>query len=108
MGSTTVVHTSLRDQGLTVLRPHPDRPARQDALVPAAALLPLSDLRGGQIPLTGTPGRLRPLCAALAVAPMDCGKHDTTGSRWYEDDPTQKSDDGVVIPDIVKVLRTDT
>ncbi|MGH3612387.1 MAG: hypothetical protein ACRDRK_07270 [Pseudonocardia sp.] len=83
-------------------------PARQDVLVPSAALLPLSDLRGGQFPVTGEPGTLRPLSAALGVAPPQAGKHDTTGSRWYEDDATEKSDDGVVIPDTVKVLRTDT
>jgi hypothetical protein len=82
--------------------------ARQDALVPAAALLPLCDVRGGQLPTSGGPGRLRPLSAALAVAPLECGKHDTTASRWHEDDATEKSDDGVVVPDTIKVLRTDT
>lgn len=79
-----------------------------DPLVPSAALLPLSDTRGGDVPLSGTPGPLRPLVAALRIAPVECGKHDITASRWYEDDPTQKCDDGRVVPDTVKVLRTDT
>ena len=91
---------------MSLLRPGGFTP--QDILVPAAALLPLSDRNGGQLPLTGSPGVLRPLCAALGVAPIELGKHDTTASRWYEDDETQKSDDGVVVPDTVKVLRTDT
>lgn len=56
----------------------------------------------------GIPGPLRPLSAALGIAPIECGKHDTTASRWYEEDPTQKSDDGKVVPDTVKILRTDT
>lgn len=82
--------------------------ARQDVLVPVAALLPLSDRNGGHVPLPGVPGLLRPLSASLAVKPIECGKHDTTASRWYEEDATEKSDDGVVVPDTVKVLRTDT
>jgi hypothetical protein len=83
-------------------------PADGDPLFPSAALLPLSDTRGGQVPLVGTPGSLRPLSASLGVVPIEYGKHNTTGTRWYEDDPTQKSDDGRVVPDTVKVLRTDT
>jgi len=91
---------------MSLLRP--GRLTRQDTLVPVAALLPLSDHNGGQIPLTGAPGVLRPLCAALGVVPIELGKHDTTASRWYEEDETEKSDDGVVKPDTVTVLRTDT
>lgn len=83
-------------------------PVGGDPLFPSAALLPLSDTRGGDIPLVGTPGSLRPLSAALGIVPIECGKHDTTASRWYEDDPTQKSDDGKVVSDTVKILRTDT
>ncbi|MDQ3576768.1 MAG: hypothetical protein M3443_04030 [Actinomycetota bacterium] len=70
--------------------------------------MPLSDLHGGQLPVAAVPGTLRPLTASLAVAPVECGRHDTTASRWYEDDATQKSDDGKVVPDTVKILRTDT
>jgi hypothetical protein len=88
--------------------PWSSRPAPQDTLMPGASLLPLSDRNGGQLPLPGTPGALRPLCAVLGVAPLEMGKHDTTASRWYEDDATERSDDGVVTPDTVKVLRTDT
>jgi hypothetical protein len=91
---------------MSLLRP--GRLTRQDTLVPVAALLPLCDRNGGQIPLAGAPGALRPLCAALGVVPIELGKHDTTASRWYEDDPTEKCDDGVVVPDTLKVLRTDT
>ncbi len=83
-------------------------PSGGDPLFPSAALLPLSDPGGGQVPLVGIPGPLRPLSAALGIAPIECGKHDTTASRWYEEDPTQKSDDGKVVPDTVKILRTDT
>lgn len=79
-----------------------------DPLFPSAALLPLSDLRGGQRPLAASAGRLRPLTALLAAVPTECGRHDTTATRWYEDDPTQKSDDGRVVPDTVQILRTDT
>lgn len=79
-----------------------------DPLFPSAALLPLSDTGGGQVPLAGVAGPLRPLCATLAVAPIECGKHSTTATHWYEDDPTQKSDDGKVVTDTVKILRTDT
>lgn len=77
-------------------------------MFPSAALLPLSDAQGGDIPLVGIPGPLRPLSAVLGITPIECGKHDTTASRWYEDDPTQKSDDGKVVSDTVKILRTDT
>ncbi len=79
-----------------------------DPLFPSVALLPLSDVRGGQLPLVGKPGSLRPLSATLGVVPIEFGKHDTTASRWWEDDPTEKADDGTVVPDTVRVLRTDT
>ncbi|HEX2299039.1 MAG TPA: hypothetical protein VHH34_11070 [Pseudonocardiaceae bacterium] len=79
-----------------------------DPLFPPAALLPLSDIRGGHVPPVGTPGPLRPLSAALGIAPVECGRHDTTATQWYEDDPTQKSDDGKVVSDTITILRTDT
>lgn len=79
-----------------------------DPLFPLIALLPLSDVRGGQLPLVGTPGPVRPLSAALGVVPIECGKHDTTASRWWEDDATETTDDGVVKPDTVRIMRTDT
>ena len=81
---------------------------RGDPLFPPGTLLPLSDTRGGHVPLVGTPGRLRPLSAALGIAPVECGKHNTTVTQWYEDDPTQKSEDGKVVPDTVTILRTDS
>lgn len=83
-------------------------PSTQDTLFPSAALLPLSDIRGGQRPLHSAPGQLRPLPAALAVVPIECGKHDTTSTRWTENDPTEVTDDGKVTKDTVPVVRTDT
>lgn len=79
-----------------------------DVLFPSAGLLPLSDVRGGHRPVATTPGRLRPLPATLAVVPIECGKHDTTSTRWTEDDPTERTDDGKVIKDSVPIVRTDT
>lgn len=81
---------------------------QQDTLLSHAALLPLCDLRGGAVPVPAKAGRVRPLTASLAVPPVECGKHDTTATRWYEEDATEKSDDGRVVSDTVKVLRTDT
>jgi len=88
---------------VTILPFRPD-----DPLFPSVALLPLSDTRGGQLPLVGSPGSLRPLSAALGVVPIECGKHDTIASRWWEEDATETTDDGVVKPDTVRILRTDT
>ncbi len=82
--------------------------AGSDVLFPARALLPLSAPGGGQRPLDHVPGVRRPLAAALGVIPAQCGKHDTTASRWTEDKPTQKSRDGVVEPDTVSIPHTDT
>lgn len=82
--------------------------AKSDVLFPARALLPLSAPGGGQHLLAHVPGVRRPLAAALGVMPVQCGKHDTTASRWTEDKPTQKSRDGVVEPDIVSIPHTDT
>ena len=77
-------------------------------LFPVRALLPLSAPGGGHHPLVHVPGAWRPLAAALAVIPVQCGKHDTTATRWTEDKSTQKSSDGVVEPDTVSILHTDT
>lgn len=84
------------------------RTAAQDTIFPSAALLPLSDVRGGHRPMATTPGDLRPLPASLAVVPIECGKHDTSASRWTENDPTEVTDDGKVTKDTVPVVRTDT
>lgn len=70
-----------------------------DILFPTNALLPLSGAGGGNVPLPHMPRMLRPLGAALGVAPVEAGKHDTTATRWTEDKATQKSRDGVVEPD---------
>lgn len=82
--------------------------AESDILFPAKALSPLSLAGGGHLPLPSTPGALRPLAAALGVTPVQCGKHDTTATRWSEDKATQKSRDGVVEPDTVSITHTDT
>lgn len=59
--------------------------AGSDVLFPARALLPLSAPGGGQHPLPHVPAARRPLAAALAVTPVEAGKHDTTATRWNED-----------------------
>lgn len=80
-----------------------------DPLVPPAALLPLSDTRsGGQRPLHHAPGTLRPYSASLAVVPLQCGKHDTTATKWDKTEATEESKDGVVVPDTVTIPQTDT
>jgi hypothetical protein len=82
--------------------------AELDILFPARALLSLSSPGGGQLPLAHVPGVLRPLAASLGVVPAECGKHDTTATRWNEDKATQKSRDGIVEPDTVSIQHTDT
>jgi hypothetical protein len=84
------------------------RRAHDDTLFPSAALLPMSDLRGGHRPLATTPGVLRPLTAILGVAPIVSGKHETTSTRWTEHDATEVTDDGKVTKDSVPIVRTDT
>lgn len=80
-----------------------------DPLVPSAALLPLVDTRcGGQRPVEHVPGPLRPFAATLAVVPVECGKHDTTATKWDETQATEDSSDGNVDPDTVVIPRTDT
>ncbi len=80
-----------------------------DPLIPPTALLPVCDtLIGGQRPLHHIPGRLRPYSASLAVTPLECGKHDTTATKWEETRGTEESKDGVVVPDTVTIPQTDT
>ena len=85
-----------------------------DPLMPSEALLPLSDTcTGGQVPLgqgarPDGVDRVRPYVAATAVIPIECGKHDTTSTRWTENEATQESKDGEVVPDTVPVTHTDT
>lgn len=86
-----------------------ERSSGVDPLFPTAGLLPLSDPGGGRIPLTNTPGLIRPFAAALAVRPpYDAKKHDTNPSRWTEQRPTEFSRDGVVEPDTQPIEHTDT
>lgn len=80
-----------------------------DPLVPPAALLPLCDTdSGGQIPLEAEASRVQPYVATLAVRPIECGKHDTTSTRWTENKATQESKDGEVVADTVSIQHTDT
>jgi len=58
-------------------------PVGGDPLFPSVALLPLSDTQGGQTPLAGTPGPLRPLSAALGIVPIECGKLESTSAGQY-------------------------
>jgi hypothetical protein len=91
----------------------PDQPGRSirssDPLFPAEGLLPLCERAGGYIPIANVPGSVRPFTATLAVPPpLETKKHDTTPSRWTENQPTQRSDDGRVIPDTTPIVHTDT
>jgi hypothetical protein len=68
---------------------------RTDPLLPSAALLPQCGTRsGGTIPSLHRSGQLRPYSATLAVTPLECGKHDTTATKWDKSEATQKSGDG--------------
>ena len=81
----------------------------RDPLMPSTALLPLTDTRrGGQVPIAHEPEPLRPFSATLAVVPIECGKHDTTATKWDETTETERSTDGVVEPDTLTETKTDT
>lgn len=83
--------------------------ATSDPLFPTAGLLPLSEPGGGHIPPVNVPGPVRPFTATLAVRPpLEAKKHDTNPSRWTENKPTQRSRDGVVVPDTVPIVHTDS
>lgn len=79
-----------------------------DPLFPVAAALPLSEPGGVVTPMPNIPGNLRPFSASLGVAPIECGKHDTASTRDTVLKATETSKDGVVVPDSVKVVATDT
>jgi len=82
---------------------------RADPLMPSAALLPLADTRcGGRLPIEHVPGSLRPFSATLGVVPIECGKHDTTATRWDEKKTEETNRDGTVDIDTVTIPRTDT
>ncbi|MGH4017583.1 MAG: hypothetical protein ACRDSL_27405 [Pseudonocardiaceae bacterium] len=80
-----------------------------DPLMPSAALLPLADTRcGGRLPIEHVPGSLRPFSATLGVVPIECGKHDTTATRWDETKTEETNRDGRIDVDTVTIPRTDT
>lgn len=81
-----------------------------DPLMPAEALLPLSNTRhGAEVPLVHAPHvRLRPYSATLAVTPLKMGKHDTTATEWKETQATERSHDGYVETDTIDLIKTDT
>jgi hypothetical protein len=79
-----------------------------DPLFPASGLWPHAERGGGYRPMANIPGPLRPYSATLAVAPLECGKHDTTATRWSQDKATEECRDGEVIPDTVTIQHTDT
>ena len=82
---------------------------RRDPLMPAAALLPLCDTAGGgRLPLEHSPGPLRPFSATLGVVPIQCGKHDTTATKWDETETKPTNRDGREDPDTSTIPRTDT
>jgi len=77
-------------------------------LFPGAALLPLSAPGGVTYPMEHTPGVLRPYSASLAVAMPPVGKHHTGATRPATSSPTQRSDDGRVVPDSVSDTGSDS
>jgi hypothetical protein len=82
--------------------------SQDDPLFPISGLWPVAELGGGYRPLANISGSLRPYSALLGVAPIECGKHDTTATRWSEEKATEESKDGVVVPDTVTMEHTDT
>ena len=87
---------------------YPGDPRRPDPLCPASGLLPVSEFGGGYRPNANVPGALRPYSASLAVRPIECGKHDTTGTRWTETKATKQIIDGTAFPDSEQKVFTDT
>lgn len=81
---------------------------RPDPLFPISGLWPLAERGGGYRPIANVPGPLQPYLALLAVAPIECGKHDTTATRWTQEKATEESKDGAVVPDTVTIEHTDT
>lgn len=80
-----------------------------DPLVRPESLFPLAETRGGgHRPVEHVPGVLRPFSATLAVVPIECGKHETTATRFEKDEATEKSRDGFVEYDSVPVVHTDS
>jgi hypothetical protein len=78
----------------------PSRPATVIApLFSSTALLPLSAPGGVSYPMPNTPGVLRPYSATLAVPMPLTGRHNTSSTRPPTSIPTQRSDDGKVVPD---------
>jgi hypothetical protein len=83
-------------------------PLEPDPLFPTSGLWPLAERGGGYRPMANIPGPLRPYSASLGVAPIECGKHDTTATRWTQEKATEESKDGEVVPDTVSIVHTDT
>lgn len=80
-----------------------------DPLMPSAALLPLADtICGGRHPMRHVPGDLRAFSATLGVVPAQCGKHDTTATKWDEKKTSETNRDGRIDSDTVTIPRTDT
>lgn len=90
-------------------QPHRCDLAGPDPLFPASTMLPLNEPGGVAYPLAHIPGRLRPFAATLGVpVPAEAKKHDTANTRNTTTQSTQRSDDGVVVPDTVTDTTTDT
>jgi len=73
-----------------------------DPLFPAAAALPLSAHGGGSIPrlVTAVRGPV-PLVVALAVRPIEGGKHESTETKYHQNRQTKYVDDGTEQTDTV-------
>lgn len=83
-------------------------PVGSDPLFPAGGLWPVAERGGGYRPMANLAGPLRPYSATLGVAPIECGKHDITATRWNQEKATEESKDGEVVPDTVTIQHTDT
>ena len=75
-----------------------------DPLFPTSCLWPLAERGCGYRPMANIPGPLRPYSASLGIAPIECGKHDTTATRWTQEKATEESKDGEVVPDTVSIV----
>lgn len=58
--------------------------------------------------MANVPGVLRPYSATLAVVPIECGKHDTTATRYTVQQATKTTDDSNPITDSVSMPHTDS
>lgn len=80
-----------------------------DPLFPSTAGLPLSARSGGSVltPLTTPRGPL-PLAVSLGVRPIECGKHESTATKYHKNVTTKHIIDGTEERDTIVQENTDT